>query len=122
MKLTITQLRKIIKEEVAKSLLEENVPSAPIDTFEGFMSLQPGDSITIDGSPATVVAFSDFNLMLTYVSGASKTRKTLDVRYAMPDDETGESAEIEVVWVGPGTALSGTGRSRSSRPLPPVYD
>ena len=99
MKITKKQLRRIIREAV-----QMMNPRDPVDTFDKVESLQPGDKITINGAPSTVIDINDFNAILTYVADGKATLKDLDYRMAVryDDDPEGMLPEIEIIYTGKG--------------------
>lgn len=104
MKITVNQLKHIIKEEVSRVMREamKKNPNA-IDTFERFDELAPGDEITINGAPRIVVSFDRDLMKLNFVSPTNmKIRKSIDVRLALPE-EPGDVPEYEVEFVKKGS-------------------
>jgi hypothetical protein len=92
MRITESQLRRIIREEVTR--LNESAgnltPGDIIDTDEKFQKLGPGDEITVSGNSAVVEWYE--NPILYYVlkekSGKlSGTIEELDTSYALSQDQ-----------------------------------
>lgn len=105
MKITESQLRRIIRQEVTR--LNEAVGAltpGPIHTAEQFRQLNPGDRITVEGKPASVETYEATIATLLYTLEGSSSRRELDARYAWADDDD-EIPEIRVVWVGPGAPV-----------------
>lgn len=102
MRITESQLRKVIREAMQGSLQ----PGQPVDTLEAMRSLVPGDNITVGGSPKTVVELDTMSGTLIYVDQGKSTRKSMDYRLAVryPDDPPDMVPEIQVKYVGPGSA------------------
>ena len=121
MKISIAHLRRIIKEEVTKVVSEGLAAGDRVDSPEKFGSLQPGDSIKINGKDCTVVSMDRLTAHLTYVLVGSSVRKSLDYRYAYAEDES-ETPEIEIEWMGVGTVPAKTRRAPKKRSPLPYYD
>lgn len=120
MKISIEQLRLIIKEEVTKVISENLQPGEMIDADEKFDLIQPGDSVKIDGVQCTVVKFDPLYAKLIYTVTGKSIKKSLDSRYAVAW-EPGEEPEIEIQWLGRGKAPTGV-RSAPHKKTPSVYD
>jgi hypothetical protein len=123
MRITESQLRNVIREAIQGFLQ----PGRPVDTLEAMKSLMPGDNITVGGSPKTVVELDALTGTLVYVDQGKSTRKFMNyglaVRY--PDDPPDMVPEIQVMYVGPGSAPMKTHmphRKRGRGSSLPYYD
>lgn len=114
MRITESQLRRIIREEVRA--LRESVggdtspsdltPNLPIDTAEGFAKLTRGNRITVDGAAATVDRYEA--PILHYTPAVSRVAEELDVGYALSgDQDLGDGPLVQVAWIGPRSASQG---------------
>ena len=110
MRITESQLRKIVREEI----LRESLTPGPITTMQDFKQLAPGDRITINGKPAVVIAYDSFNTALDYAWEGTSTKRHMDMRYAAAW-EPGERPEQEVAFVGAGAPVASPRRSPSRR-------
>jgi len=121
MRITESQLRRIIRQEVAR--LNESLSAltpGPIDTAEHFDLLKPGDRIVVDGRPAVFEKYEDIIATMYYTLEGSSVRRDIDARYAWIQ-EPGELPEIPVEWVGPGEPVKAR-RAPRRRPTPNYYD
>ena len=102
MKITRRQLRTIISEAI------KMISGDPIDTFDKVESLMPGDRITKNGQPITVVDVDSFNATLTYIVAGKSTIKDLDYRLAVryDDDPADMIPEIQLAYSGKGSLPS----------------
>ena len=106
MRITESQLRKIIREAMQSALQ----PGQAVDSLESVRSLAPGDNITINGKPSTVVELDRTTGTLVYVDQGKSVKKSMDYRFAVryPDDPPDMRPEVQISYVGPGSVPSKT--------------
>tara|TARA_X000000950_G_C13543633_1_gene508604 strand:+ start:122 stop:487 length:366 start_codon:yes stop_codon:yes gene_type:complete len=111
MKITRRQLRTIISE-AAKMMAGD-----AIDTFDKVESLVPGDQITKNGQPITVVDVDSFSGTLTFTVAGKSTLKDLDywraVRY--DDDPTDMIPEIQLAYLEKGSVPANLRQPRQAK-------
>jgi len=143
MKITESQLRNVIKKLVNEQVstddeglmeqmaLDKNLqPGTKCNTWEKLDLLTPGDRITINGKPATVIRCIDDEL--DYAWEGTSTRKYINTANAVyyaedfgpgenPDDAT---LEYNIVYVGPGEPIKRPRLPRQTRSptWPSLYD
>jgi len=120
MRITESQLRRIIREE-AQSLMSEGLAPGKIESPEEFKQLVPGDRITVNGKPAVVIEYDSFGAGLEYAWEGTSVRRSMDARYAWAY-EPGEIPEMSVVFVGPGAPVSRPRQQPRRRSMGSYYD
>jgi len=120
MRITESQLRRIIREE-AKSLMSEGLAPGMIESPEEFRQLVPGDRITVNGKPAVVIEYDSFGAGLTYAWEGTSVMRSMDARLAWAY-EPGEIPETQVAFVGAGAPVSRPRRAPRPRSMGPYYD
>lgn len=101
MKITESQLRRIIREAVQGTLR----PGQLLDTAEMIEMLVPGDNIIVNDVPKTVVGVDPLTTSLSYVGRGRAIKKVIDYGLAIkdPDDPPDTIPEIQITYDGPGT-------------------
>jgi hypothetical protein len=120
MRITESQLRKIVREE-AQSLMSEGLTPGKIESPEEFKQLIPGDRITVNGKPAVVIEYDSFGAGLSYAWEGTSTRRNMDARLAW-SYEPGEIPETNVVFIGPGEPIKAPRRAPMRRSSHSYYD
>jgi hypothetical protein len=120
-RITESQLRKIVREEIGR--LSENVGMSPgpIASSQEFKALQPGDRIKVNGSPCVVVEYDSFSATLKYTQEGKSTLSSLDARLAWAW-EPGERPEISVEWISTGAPPNRVRRAPRRRTSYSYYD
>ena len=93
MKITKSQLRRIIRESLRTS--------ESLTTPEQFKQLQPGDRLSFNGKVIVVFRVDPMVAAVEYVEQGKASRKYFDYRMALAD-EPGELPEYDVMYLGPG--------------------
>jgi len=106
MRITESQLRRVIRETMQSTLQ----PGQAVDSLESVRLLAPGDNITINGRPSTVIELDRTTGTLAYVDQGKSVKKSLDYRFAVryPDDPPDMIPEVQISYVGPGSVPSKT--------------
>ena len=117
MRITESQLRKIVREEI----LKEGLAAGPIASAAEFKQLVPGDRITVNGKPAVVINYDSFGASLNYAWEGTSTARGMDARLAW-SWEPGESPEQRVEFIGPGAPIKAPRRAPMRRSSYSYYD
>lgn len=120
MKITETQLRRIIRQEVTQLIESAGAlaPGAPIDTAEKFEQLKPGDRITVDDGVrvARAVVKEYEHPILRYSLEESGEEDELDTSYALRDEDLDEEPLVQVMMQSTPTSRERRGAYRGGRP------
>lgn len=117
MRITESQLRKIVREEILKEGLDAGPIVSPVD----FEQLVPGDRITVNGKPAVVINYDSFGNSLKYAWKGTSTIRNMDATLAW-SWEPGERPEQRVEFVGPGEPIEAPRRAPRRRSSYSYYD
>ena len=117
MRITESQLRRIVRQEI----LKEGLTAGPITSAADFKHLVPGDRITVNGKPAVVINYDSFGASLSYAWEGTSTVREMDARLAW-SWEPGELPEQRIEFVGPGAPIKAPGRAPVRRSPPSYYD
>lgn len=117
MRITESQLRRIIREEI----LGEGLVAGPIASSAEFKQLVPGDRITVNGKPAVVIDYDSTVATLNYAWEGTSAARGMDARLAW-SYEPGETPETRVEFIGPGAPIKAPRRAPRRRRSHSYYD
>ena len=117
MRITESQLRRIVREEI----LKEGLAAGPIASSQEFEQLIAGDRITVNGKPAVVIEYDSFEATLKYAWEGTSVVRFMDARYAWVY-EPGEIPETKVNFVSPGAPVARPRRAPARRASYTYYD
>ena len=117
MRITESQLRKIVREEI----LKEGLAAGPIASPAEFKKLVPGDRITVNGKPAVVINYYDTGASLNYAWEGTSTIRNMDARLAW-SWEPGELPEQRVKFVEKGEPIEAPRHAPRRRSSYSYYD